>query len=320
MSLQLTSAIRKWNSTAAIRSGSYLAAILTLFLAATMGHSQTTGTRTALSITADGAKTTLSVTVKDPTGAAVTDGTVSFLSNGRSLGSAVVQEDGTATLAMGKLPPFTALITVVYSGSEHYAASSSSTSFQANSTSAPPDFSITANVTSLNLNAGQFGTVILTVTPENGFTQSVTLAISGLPFGTTSVFTPSIVTPPLTTSTLQIQTTASSKSSQLQTVPFGGKGSHLAYAMLFPGVLALVGIGALRKRGGNGIRLLGVVVLLMAGASGLTACSQRYDYLHHPPAENTGTPAGTYPVTVTAYSNNGGEVTTHTLSLTMTVK
>lgn len=319
MSLQSTSAIRKWNFTAAMKHAPSLAVVLALFLAATMGHSQTIGTRTALSVAANGAKTTLSVTVKDPTGAPVTDGTVSFLSNGQSLGSAIVQPDGTATLVLDKLPSSAKQITAVYSGSERHAASTSSAAIQAN-TSAPPDFSVTANVSSLNLTAGQFGTVILTITPENGFTQSVTLAISGLPFGTTSVFTPSIVTPPLTTSTLQIQTTANSKSSQLQGAPLSGKGSHLAYAMLFPGVLALLGIGALGKRGNNGIRLLGLLVLFVASVSGLTACSQRYDYLHHPPAENTGTPPGTYPVTVTAYSNNGGEVTTHTLSLTMTVK
>ena len=66
--------------------------------------------------------------------------------------------------------------------------------------------------------------------------------------------------------------------------------------------------------------LLGVVLLLVASTSGLTACSQRYGYLHHPPTENTGTTPGTYNVTVTAYSNNGGEVTSHTLPITLTVK
>ncbi len=97
-------------------------------------------------------------------------------------------------------------------------------------------------------------------------------------------------------------------------------GLLLAYAMLFPGVLALVGIGALRKRGGNSFRLFGVVLLLLASVSGLTACSQRYSYLHHPPTANAGTPPGNYPITLTAYSNNGGQVTSHSLQLTLTVK
>ncbi|QNI31224.1 Ig-like domain repeat protein [Alloacidobacterium dinghuense] len=325
MSLQSSSNIWKSNNTATIRRGSHWAAFLALFLLVAQSHGQTIGTRTALSVATEAAKTTLSVTVKDPTGAAVSDGTVSFVSNGQSLGSAIVQDNGTAMLTLDKIPAFARQITAVYSGSGHYAASTSaSANLQANNTSAPPDFSVTANPTSLNLNPGDFGTVIITVTPENGFTQSVTLALSGLPTTTTSSrFTPSIVTPTSTaavTSTLQIQTTASSSSSRNEGLPGSGGGFHLTYAMLFPGVLALVGIGALRKRGGNGLRLMGVAVLLLASASGLTACSQRYSYLHHPPTPNTGTPPGTYNVTLTAYSNNGGEVTTHSLALTVTVK
>ncbi|MGC1297418.1 MAG: Ig-like domain-containing protein [Alloacidobacterium sp.] len=325
MSLQSNS-IWKWRFTAAIRRGSYLAAVLALFLVLPQGRSQTIGTRTALSVATEAAKTTLTVTVKDPTGAAVSDGTVSFVSNGLSLGSAIVGEDGTATLTLDKVPASAKQITAVYSGSERYVASASaSTKLQADDTAGPPDFSVAANPTSLSLNPGDFGTVIITVTPENGFTQSVTLALAGLglPTAAASRFTPSIVTPTsnaAVTSTLQIQTTASSTSSRNEGGPFGGNASHLAYAILVPGVLALVGIGALRKRDGSGLRLLGVALLLVASASGLTACSQRYSYLHHPPTPNTGTPPGTYLLTLTAYSNNGGEVTTHNLQLTLIVK
>jgi hypothetical protein len=236
-----------------------------------------------------------------------------------------VGEDGTATLTLDKVPASAKQVTAVYSGSEHYVASASaSTKLQADDTAGPPDFSVAANPTSLSLNPGDFGTIIITVTPENGFMQSVTLALAGLqlPQAAGSRFTPSIVTPTSTaavTSTLQIQTTAPT-SSRNEGSPFGGNRSHLAYAVLFPGVLALVGIGALRKRDGNGLRLLGVIALLLASASGLTACSQRYSYLHHPPAIATGTPPGTYLLTLTAYSNNGGEVTSHNLQLTLIVK
>jgi hypothetical protein len=324
MSLQSTSNIWKWNLTTTIKRGASLATFFALFLLTPQIHSQIVGTRTSLSVASDAGRTTLNVTVKDPTGAPVSDGTVSFVSNGQSLGSAFVEENGTATLAVDKLPTNAKQITAVYSGSERHAGSASANvTLQANATSGPPDFSITANQTSLNLTAGEYGTVILTITPLNGFTQSVTMSISGLPIGTTAGFTPTIVTPTTTASapsTLQIQTTASSKSSRNQALPFGNRTSHIAYAMLFPGVLALAGIGALRKRGNIGLRLFGVVVLLLAGVSGLTACSERYSYLHHPPAKNPGTPAGTYPLTITAYSNNGGEVTSHPLQLTMTIK
>jgi len=322
MSLQSNSSIWKWKFTTAVRHGSYLAPVLALLLVLPQGHSQTLGTRTSLSVAKEGAATKLTVTVKDPTGATVSDGTVSFVSGGVSLGSAFVQEDGTATLTLDKVPANAKQITAVYSGDNSYAASASaSVAVQAAATTALPDFSVAANPTSLNLPAGQYGTSIITVAPENGFGQSVTLSLSGLPAGTTSLFTPNIVTPTPTasvTSTLQIQTTASSSSSMNQGGPLGGNASHLAYAILFPGVLALVGIGALRKRGG--IQFFGIALLLIASASGLTACSQRYSYLKHPPAPNPGTPAGSYPLTITAYSNNGGEVTSHSISLTLVVK
>ena len=322
MSLQSNSSIWKWKFTTAVRHGSYLAPVLALLLVLPQGHGQTLGTRTSLSVAKEGAATKLTVTVKDPTGATVSDGTVSFVSGGVSLGSAFVQEDGTATLTLDKVPANAKQITAVYSGDNSYAASASaSVAVQAAATTALPDFSVAANPTSLNLTAGQYGTSIITVAPENGFGQSVTLSLSGLPAGTTSLFTPNIVTPTPTasvTSTLQIQTTASSSSSMNQGGPLGGNASHLAYAILFPGVLALVGIGALRKRGG--IQFFGIALLLIASASGLTACSQRYSYLKHPPAPNPGTPAGSYPLTITAYSNNGGEVTSHSISLTLVVK
>jgi Bacterial Ig-like domain (group 3) len=327
MSLQSTSSIWKWNFTATIKRGPYMAAVFALFLVVAQGFGQTIGTRTALSIAKEASKTTLSVTVKDPAGNPVADGTVSFLSNGLSLGSAMVRQNGTATLTLDKVPAFAKQVTAVYSGTAQYAGSpSANLQFQANDTTAPPDFSIAANPTSLSLNPGDYGTVIITVTPENGFTQSVTLAESGLPTTTSSSrFTPSIVTPTSTaavTSTFQIQTTASSTSTSARnkTVPVDGKGSHLAYALVFPGVLALAAIGALRKQGGSRFQMLGMAALLLASASGLMACSQRYSYLNHPPAANTGTPPGTYPVTITAYSNNGGEVTSHTLQLVVTVK
>jgi hypothetical protein len=323
MSLQSNSSIWKWKFTTAVRHGSYLAAVLALLLVLPQGHSQAVGTRTALSVATEAGKTKLTVAVKDPTGVTVSDGTISFVSGGVSLGSAFVQEDGTATLILDKVPANTKQITAVYSGSDRFAASTSaSAAVQANATTAPADFSVAANPTSLNLTPGQYGTSIITVAPENGFTQSVTLSLSGLPTGTSSTFTPQSVIPATgaVNSTLQIQTTANSASSMNQGFPVKGSASHLAYAILFPGVLALVGIGALRRRNESAFRVLGVAVLLLASLSGLTACSQRYSYLHHPPSQNPGTPLGTYPITITAYSNNGGEVTSHSLQLTLTVK
>jgi hypothetical protein len=299
-----------------------IAFVLAFLLVLPQGHGQTASTRTSLSIAKDGAKTTLSVTVKDPFGAAVSGGTVTFQNGNTSLGSAFVKEDGTATLTVDLLPAGTKQITAVYSGTDNHAASAStSANVQSEDTTSLPDFSISANPTSLSLNPGDYGAVILTITPSSAdFKQSVTLTISGLPNASTSTFTPQIVTPingaPVS-STLQIQTTASSGAKN-DGLPLGRNAAHVAYALVFPGILTLAGIGSLRRR--SGLRMMGLALLLLASISGLTACSQRYGYLHHPPTANPGTPAGSYTVTVTAYSNNGGQVISHSLQLALTVK
>jgi hypothetical protein len=86
-------------------------------------------------------------------------------------------------------------------------------------------------------------------------------------------------------------------------------------------MLALVGLGALRKRSGLGaLRVLGFVALLAASSVGLSSCSARYNYLNKPPAGNPGIYAGTYTITLAAYATNGSSVTSHTVDLTLTVK
>ena len=185
-----------------------------------------------------------------------------------------------------------------------------------------PDFALTASPTSISLSPGAFANITATVTPENGFNDTVTLSCSGVPAGATCVFSPTTVTP-LTTaavsSTLQIQTQGpSGTSAELKT----GTASHAAYAIVLPGILALAGLGALRKRSGiASLRVLGFLALLTAGGLGLGGCSQRYGYLNHPPSGNPGIAPGNYTITVSGYAAiNGTSVTGHSLPIAMTVK
>jgi hypothetical protein len=103
-----------------------------------------------------------------------------------------------------------------------------------------------------------------------------------------------------------------------------GHGSGLALAWLLPGVLALVGFASLRRRAlGVAARSAGVALLVMAGALyalGLSGCSERYGYVHHPPQVATGTLAGTYSIDIAASGNDGSAVTVHNITLTLQVK
>ena len=266
--------------------------------------------------------------VSDSAGNPVTDGVVSLENAQGSLGSAFVK-NGEATLTVDQQP--TGRVYGVYSGSESFRSSTVLAQTTTDATSTLPDFTVTANPTSLSVSPGGYGTIVLTITPLNGFADMVTFSCSGNPASSTCTFSPTTLTPlngNTANSTLQITTQAQSGAgTQVQSgagVAWPGKGfghgSHTAYAIVLPGLLALAGLGTLRRRSGlNVLRVLGLAALLAASSLGLSACAQRYDYLHHPPADNPGIAAGNYTVTIAAYSNNGASVTSHTLTVALNV-
>jgi hypothetical protein len=287
-------------------------------------------TRIQLSTTqqnsSDSPQTVFTAKVADVSGNPVDSGTVSFESAEGSIGSAVV-ENGAATLTVDSLPAAANSITAVYQGSESYASSSAAVTAQANA-AAPsvPDFTVTASPSSLTVSPGGFGTTVISITPINGFSEMVTLSCSGNPAASTCVFSPTTVTPvkgAVATSTLQVQTQGPAGKTALLVHPAAQPPNslgHVAYALILPGMLALFGLGALRKRSGwAGLRALGFVALLAASSFGLSACNVRYDYLNKPPAANPGIAAGTYTLTLAAYGNDGTSVTSHTINLTLTV-
>ncbi|MGA8528571.1 MAG: hypothetical protein WB622_02585, partial [Acidobacteriaceae bacterium] len=94
--------------------------------------------------------------------------------------------------------------------------------------------------------------------------------------------------------------------------PLGGSGT--TWAVVLPGILALAGAGAVRRKYWTGLRVLGLVMLLGAGMLGLSACNTRYSYEHYKPSPNFGTPAGSYTVVISAYSTNGTAITNATSS------
>lgn len=275
-------------------------------------------THTQLTSAAGDHGITFTAKVSDAVGNPATDGSVTLKnSQGASFGSAFIK-DGEADLTIDQ--PISGPVYAVYSGSPGFRASSARAQASADATSTLPDFTVTANPTSLSLSPGQYGTIVVTITPLNGFDNMVTLSCSGNPTPSACTFSPTTLTP----------LNGNPASSSLQITTQGPAGARLAwparksdvtYALALPGILALVGLGALRRRSGlNAMRVLGVVALLAAGTLGLSACSQRYDYLRHPPEANTGIAAGTYNITIAAYSSNGASVTSHTINVVLTVK
>jgi len=291
--------------------------LLAVWMMAAVAGAQV-ATRTQVSVASAGNGATLTATVADVAGNPAKGGTVSFETAQGSVGSAFV-ENGIAKLTVDKLPKGTRSVTAAYSGSGGLGASSAAAGASPEASSGTlPDFALTASPTSLSLTPGQSGNVTVTVTPENGFNDMVSLSCAGLPAQAACIFSPTTLTP-LTasaiSSTLQITTQGASGTQAL----VGRPGSTVAFALVIPGMLALMGLPGLRRRSGIS-RMAGFVVLLTL-ALGISGCGSRYGYLNHPPSGNPGVYAGTYTIVVSGYAAlNGTSVVGHSLNVTLTVK
>ncbi|MFZ0270583.1 MAG: Ig-like domain-containing protein [Acidobacteriaceae bacterium] len=286
--------------------------LLTCFLTVAAAAQAQVATRIQVSAEKNDSALTFTAKVADVEGAPVSEGSVSFETAKGSLGSVFVQ-DGVATLNVTNPPQWARTVTAVYHGDAAFAGASASTALNTDATSSLPGFTVTASPSSLTLPAGQYGNVNLTVTSQNGFSELVNLSCSGLPGASTCTFNPVVITPPANSSSisaLQITTTAPSGIEARNSAARSGA----LYAILIPGVLALAGVGAIRRRNFGALRALGMVLLLGAGMLGLSACNARYRYLNYHPSPNPGTAAGNYTITIAAYSTNGTAITYATSS------
>ncbi len=280
-------------------------------------------TRTTLAVR-DGA---LAAQVQTPLGEQVASGSVDFLlPSGQSLGSAVVRQDGTATLPLSTLPPATAHaidgsanlpVTAVYSPSDAYSGSASVAAPVPAVTTTAPDFALTGSPTTVSVAAGAYGSTAVTITSVGGYSGAIQFSCANLPPLATCVFNPTQQTLAANgtfTTTLQMQTAARSGTASSALEPL--LPASLTLALTVPGALFLFGLGRRRRW----THLLGVSLLLAAATVTLPGCSQRYSYLKHPPPIAPGTPAGTYGVTIFADGNQGAAVLEHSLSVSLVVQ
>jgi hypothetical protein len=317
----------------------YGTAALALLLGSSFSlQAATTPTRTTLAAAAaeSGAGAKLSATVETATGEAIAGGTVDFvLPNGQSLGSAIVGADGTATLSVNTLPAAASTsadgsksvsVTAEYhapAGGDAYSDSSSVAVAVPEATTQAPGFTATASPTTVTVTAGDYGTSILTVSSVSGYTGAIEFSCSNLPAQVTCAFNPTQQT--LTangsfTSTLQISTQATSGPQTSLLQPGGKVAGTLALALIVPGAFLLLGLSGRRKKLFRGAPMLGLVLLLTGGTLGLTGCSQRYGYLHHPPETATGTLPGTYTITVAVDGSQGASAIENDIPISLVVQ
>lgn len=229
-------------------------------------------------------------------------------------------------------------LSAVYAGNADFATSTSAPVSLTISSQCDSTFVVTAanltpaasSASTLGLTAGQSGAATITVTPAEAFVSSltgpafITISCSGLPDQATCGFTPQTVQvlpgqDGGVTSSMLILTYAASANSNPPANRPGGNATPIAWAFLLPGALGLGGLAwGARRRWLSRLSLLSAMALVTA--LGTTGCNPRYNYEHHGPLPNPGTPAGTYTVNIAGQYSNGVTATTHSTSFTLTVK
>jgi hypothetical protein len=165
------------------------------------------------------------------------------------------------------------------------------------------DFSLTSSVPSVTITSGATATYKMTLTPLAGaFTSAIQLSCSGQPTDATCNFSSNPVTPGTTAVTVTMTIATATTTSHL--LPNGRVNNYLACAVLMPiQVLGLLGafIGGITKRSK---KLASSVVLTLIVAASLftSACAGGTGIISG--GNQTGTPAGTYNVSVAGVSGN----------------
>ena len=218
-----------------------------------------------------------------------------------------------ANIAAGSLP------IIVTGNASGTSTGSETTSVSLAVTKTTETFTIATTAATVPVIAGATASIPITVSSTTGFipSGSTTTALplsytcTGFPAESACTFSPqSGSNVSQTTLTMSITTTAPVAQSHSPL----GRGSRIFYALLLPGMFGIVFAGGSRTRGA---RLLGLIVVLSLSTLWMGACGGNSSSNQ----KNPGTPAGTYPVVVTATTGapTGGTALTNTFTVNLAV-
>jgi hypothetical protein len=243
-------------------------------------------------------------------------GSVQFLNGTTPLGTSTLSATGAATYTTSALPAGSLTIAAVYLGDANFNGSQATVAQAV----IAPAFTLSADSTSLSLQAGQTGQIQITLTPVGGYTATLTLGYTGLPRLASCSFSPATLVAdgsnqPVT-STLILTTTGPAQGTVSSLSPDSGSGpsnSTTAETLMcwMPGAFAAFGLFWWRKRLSAAARAALWMLLLAACGSALSACGG--GNMHNAQA----TPPGSSSVTINAGAS-GASSQTLTLNLTIT--
>jgi Galactose oxidase, central domain len=184
------------------------------------------------------------------------------------------------------------------------------------------NYTIAGPPSSVTVTAGQSAVFNLTVAPSNGtFTNPITLAAAAPPQDATASFAPSAsITPDAGSPTVTLTITTTSRTAANPT--YFPRGDRRVLPFICVACMAIIMVGLMPRKSDRRIQRLPpqfLWVLLLVGIAGLVACSGSAGGTSPPaqinPAPGTGTPAGTYTITITATSG----AITHSTQVTLIV-
>ncbi len=284
-----------------------------------------TATTTAMAASATslaaGQTLTLTATVAAASGSAIPAGTATFSDGATTLGAVALDATGKAVFSTSSLAAGAHSLSASYGGNASFASSASAALSVQVTASAAADFALALSPVAGTASAGQAAQTTLTVTPRNGFSQSVSMSCSGLPAGATCSFSPATLAisgSAAASSTLTIGTSARTAMNSVRE-PQDPMNPLVPGGLLMAGLGLPIMLGRRRRRATDrfvqrsvlGLLLLGGVTLLNGcggggGADGGGAGGG---------GGSGGTPAGTYTITITA----SGGAATHTATYALTV-
>jgi hypothetical protein len=278
-SIQVSSlAVGNYSLTAQYAGNSSFAASVSSTISETVSATTIPTTTATLAIspnpTPTGQSATMTVTVTSTSGTPT--GTVSFLNNGTTIGSATLNSSGVATYTPSSLPAAgTYPITVQYAGNSSFGPSTSNAVQWQVETSG-----VTLSLNSSNLSVpngvSSSNTVTLTLTPFGGYSGTLQAGCQNPPAGTTCSFSPQSVNvnggPANVTVTVKTSPVASLEPRNLRPFEAGKELVFSASFLWIPGILTAAFVGFRRRQlmPRSGRVLLLLVLGCMFGA--LTGC------------------------------------------------
>ena len=251
-----------------------------------------------------GTAVTFTATLTTTGSQSVPTGQVTFKDGTTTLGQSAFLDSTVTTFQTAALAVGPHTITAQYSGDTTFVGSTSS-SVTVTVATAAPDYQISIPSGRATVAAGQSAAYNISITPQGGFNGTISFACSGLPSASSCSFNPATLTPngSATSTTLTIATTARTTASA------GTVNVQTMAALTGIGFLGIVFLGVPTRRR---LRLAGMLLLAFGMVMGIASCGGS----PHPTTTVSGTPPGTFSVTVTATSGT----TTHSSVITLTVQ